>query len=261
VTVLRQLLLIAKGVWLEALRRKEIYVIVAVTCLFILALAQLRFFGLESLNKFYREVALKIMGGAAGLTVIVLGARQLPREFQSRTIYPLLARPINRSTFLLGKQLGVAGAGIFCLVLFLSLYILGCLTLGTELYPWLLWQHFLLQMQMLLVLSSFCFLLSVLVNFDAAVTFGCLYFFVSSVFANLYLVLYENATEAGRLIIWAVTWLTPQLMMFDLSEKNIHGDVWAPLDGLAVAQLGVYASLFTMGHLLLTLWLFRRKAL
>lgn len=122
--------LVACGVWLEAIRRKEIYVIVAVSCLFILGLSQLRFFGLVDLSKFYREVALKIMGTATALTVIVLGSRQLPREFDSRTIYPLLARPIHRITYLFGKQLGVMSAGAFCLGLFLILYVLGCLLLG-----------------------------------------------------------------------------------------------------------------------------------
>lgn len=260
-TSLRQILLVAKGVWLEALRRREIYVIVAVSCLFILALAQFRFFGLEALSKFYREVALKIMGGATGLTVVVLGARQLPREFESRTVYPLLARPIRRGTFLIGKQLGVAGAGVFCLGLFLILYVLGCLTIGVELYPQLLIQHAVLQVCMLLILTSLCFLLSVLVSFDAAVTMGFLYFLVSSVFANLYLVMYESAVGLSRWIIVGLTWLTPQLMLFDLSEKNVHGDVWPPLAAGVIGQLILYALIFTTAHLLGTLWIFRRKSL
>lgn len=258
---LRQILLVARGVWLEALRRREIYVIVAGCCLFLLALAQVRFFGVEGLNKFYREVALKLMSAATGLTVIVLGARQLPREFESRTIYPLLARPIRRGTYLLGKQLGVAGAGAFCLGLFLLLYLLGCLTLGVELYPLLLLQHAFLQICMLLVLISLCFLLSVLVSFDAAITLGFLYYFVSTVFSNLTLILYENASQIGRGLIAALTWLTPQFMLFDLSEKNVHGDVWEPVSGTVVGQLALYALVFTAGHLLLTYWLFRRRSL
>lgn len=258
---LGQIFLVAKGVWLEAIRRREIYVIVAVSCLFILALAQFRFFGLETLNKFYREVALKIMGGASGLTVIVLGARQLPREFESRTIYPLLARPIRRWTFLIGKQLGVAGAGTFCLGMFLCLYVLGCLMIGVDLYPTLLLQHTLLQICMLLILTSLCFLLSVVVSFDAAVAMGFLYFVVSSVFANLYLVMYESTAGLARGVIVALTWLTPQLILFDLSEKNVHGDVWPALEAGVIFQLVIYAAVFTMIHLTGTLWIFRRKSL
>lgn len=258
---LRQTLLVARGVWLEALRRREIYVIVAGCCLFILALAQFRFFGLQDLNKFYREVALKLMGGATALTVVVLGARQLPREFESRTIYPLLARPIRRGWFVLGKQVGVVGAGAFCLGLFLGLYVLGCLTLGVSVYPTLLLQHAFLQICMLLILTSLCFLLSVIFSFDAAVTFGTMYFFISTVFANLMLIIYENASGFGRAAIAGLTWLTPQLMLFDLSEKNVHGDVWSALPAAVVAQLAVYALVFTAAHLILTLWIFRRKPL
>lgn len=258
---LRQMMLVARGVWLEALRRREIYVIVAVSSLFILALAQFRFFGLQDLSKFYREVALKVMGGATALTVVVLGARQLPREFESRTIYPLLARPIRRAWFVLGKQVGVAGAGAFCLGLFLLLYIVGCLVLGVPLYPVLLLQHAFLQVCMLLILTSLCFLLSVIFSFDAAVTFGVLYFFVASVLSNLYLIVYENSGALVRGLIAALTWLTPQLVLFDLSEKNVHGDVWPPLPFPVVGQLVLYALIFTAVHLALTLWIFRRKPL
>ena len=258
---LRQVWMVAQGVWREAYRRKEIYVIVAGSCLFILALANIRFFGMDTLSKFYREVALKIMSFATGLTVIVLGARQLPREFESRTIYPLLARPIRRGTFLMGKQLGVVGAGMFCLGLFLSLYVVGCLTLGAELYPVLLLQHALLQIWMLCILTSLCFLLSVLVSFDAAVTLGFLYFFTSTIFSNLYLVLYENSVGVARHLIMALTWLTPQLTLFDLSEKNIHGDVWPPVPFPVLFQLMGYALMFTAVHLVLSLWVFRRRPL
>lgn len=259
--MIRQMGLVARGVWLEAIRRKEIYVIVAVSCLFILGLSQLRFFGLVDLSKFYREVALKIMGTATALTVIVLGSRQLPREFDSRTIYPLLARPIHRITYLFGKQLGVMSAGAFCLGLFLILYVLGCLLLGAPIYPVLLMQHVFLQLCMLLILTSLCFLLSVRFSLDSAVTFGFLYYLVSSILSNLFLMLHETAEGAGRMVINALTWMLPQLILFDLSEKNVHGEVWSPLPALVIGQLFLYALAFTSVYLVVTLLVFRRKAL
>ncbi|MEX2607991.1 MAG: ABC transporter permease subunit [Kiritimatiellia bacterium] len=258
---MRQMGLVARGVWLEAIRRKEIYVIVAVSCLFILGLSQLRFFGLMDLSKFYREVALKIMGAATALTVIVLGSRQLPREFESRTIYPLLARPIHRITYLFGKQLGVMAAGAFCLMLFLGLYVAGCLLLGAPIYPVLLMQHVFLQLCMLLILTSLCFLLSVRFSLDSAITFGFLYYLASSILSNLFLMLHESAQGAARVVITAFTWLLPQLILFDLSEKNVHGDVWGPLPAVAMGQLFLYALAFTTVYLGITLALFRRKPL
>jgi ABC-type transport system involved in multi-copper enzyme maturation permease subunit len=259
--IARQIVLVARGVWLEAIRRKEIYVIVAVSCLFILGLSQLRFFGLADLSKFYREVALKIMGSATALTVIVLGSRQLPREFESRTIYPLLARPIHRITYLCGKQLGVMAAGTFCLALFLGLYVAGCLLLGAPIYPMLLMQHVFLQLCMLLILTSLCFLLSVKFSLDSAITFGFLYYLVSSILSNLFLMLYEATEGTGRIVINGLTWILPQFVLFDLSEKNVHGDVWEALPAAVMGQLFLYAMAFTTVYLVFTLLVFRRKPL
>ena len=78
--------LIAKSVLLEAVRRKELYAIVIVSTLMIGVVMSIDFFNLEGITKFYRDVALKVMGIATALTVIVLSARQLPREFEHRTI-------------------------------------------------------------------------------------------------------------------------------------------------------------------------------
>jgi len=257
----RQLFLIAKGVWLEAIRRRDIYVIVALGCLLIVALARIRFFGLDSLSKFYRETALTLMSMATALTVIVLAARQLPREFSARTIYPLLARPVRRATFLVGKLLGVVGAGAFCLTLFLCIYALGCLGMDVPVFPALLVQHALLQVCMLSVLASLCFLLSIVSNLDAAVTFGLLFYAASTGFSNLLQLLYHESSAFAQTVIQGLTWVLPQLMVFDLSEKNVHGEVWPPLSAGVMGQLILYALLYTGAYLLFTGVLFRRKPL
>ncbi len=259
--VARQILLVARGVWLEALRRREIYVIVALCCAVILALARVRFFGLDSLSKFYREIALKLMGVSTALTVVVLASRQLPREFESRTIHPLLARPVTRTRFVLGKWVGVMGAGAFCLSLFLFLYVVGSAMMGAQLYTGLLVQHVILQLCMLGVLAALCFLLSILCNLDAAITFGTLFYIASSVFATLGTLVYETAGAWSRLCIRVVTWLLPQFLLFDLSEKSTHGEHWAPLPASILLQLVLYALVFTATYLGLTLLLFRRRPL
>ncbi|WFB37688.1 hypothetical protein P3T73_07935 [Kiritimatiellota bacterium B12222] len=257
----RQMLLIARGVWLEAIRRKEIYMIVVISCLLLVGLGQVRFFGLESLSKFYRETALHVMSLATAFTVIVLASRQLPREFETRSIYPLLARPLHRGTFILGKLLGVWAAAVFCFGLFLIIYMMGCLSMGAPLYPMLLLQHSVLQVELFLVLASFCFLLSILVNLDAAITLGSLFYLLSTAWATLSSQMYEPAGALLRGVILVFTWLLPQFMLFDLSEKNVHGEVWGPVSWWVLGQLTVYALIFSAGYILITVALFQRRKL
>ena len=57
----RRIRLVARTIFLEAIRRREIYVIVAVTLALLVAAAAVRFFDLEGVHTFYQEVALKAM--------------------------------------------------------------------------------------------------------------------------------------------------------------------------------------------------------
>ncbi|MCX7014368.1 MAG: ABC transporter permease subunit [Candidatus Sumerlaeota bacterium] len=114
--------LIARTILLEAVRRQELYVIVLICVALLTGLRFVRWFDLESLDKFYREVSLEAMQVAVALTAILLAARQLPREFKNRTLYPLLAKPVSRLQFLLGKFLGVMLAAGFCYALFIVIY-------------------------------------------------------------------------------------------------------------------------------------------
>ena len=69
---MRPVWLIARSVLIEAVRRKEIYVIVLLALMVIGGVMSVNFFGMEGLTKFYREVALEVMSIACALMVVVL---------------------------------------------------------------------------------------------------------------------------------------------------------------------------------------------
>jgi len=258
---LAALRVLAKSVLVEAVRRKEIYLIVLLCTGLIVSAMTLDFFGLSGLVKFYREIALQLMGAATAVTVVVLATRQLPREFENRTIYPLLARPVSRLTFLLGKLAGVLAAALFCFALFMVLYVAGVLILGGEMAWGLFLQHVFLQCLQMLVLSSLCFLLSLLFNFDAALVIGLLLYSASEILSSTSLFLYEFTNPAGRLLLLGLNYLLPQLVLFDLSAKTVHSEIWTPLPAWVLLSLTGYALAYTLAFTALTHSLFRRRTL
>jgi ABC-type transport system involved in multi-copper enzyme maturation permease subunit len=258
---MRAVWLIARSVLIEAVRRREIYAIVLVSTLLIGALMTVDFFGIDGLTKFYREIALKLMSVATALTVVVLAARQLPREFETRTIYPLLSRPITRATFLAGKLAGVLLAAAFCFALFMGVYLLGSLYLGGEI-PWgLFLQYVYLQLVMMLILITLSFALSLILNFDAAVTIGALFFTLAATFTTITTYIYDSTGALGQKVLLFVTYALPQLTLFDLSEKAVHAEKWEPLPAGIMAQLTVYGAVYVAAYFALALLLFRRRAL
>lgn len=258
---MRGFCLIARSVLIEAVRRREVYAVALLACLMIGGVMSIDFFGIRGLSKFYREVGLSIMSAATALTVVVLATRQLPREFERRTIYPLLARPIGRFTFLSGKLAGVMLAAAFSLALFMVIFIAGTAWLGGNI-PWMhLVQYMALQLMQMLILATLGFFLSMVFNLDAAMTLGVLFYFLASTFTSVTTYLYDYNGLAGRVVLRALTWLLPQLVVFDLGEKTVHAESWPPLGWGVMGALALYAAayaaiFFTAGYLR-----FRRRPL
>lgn len=260
-------IVIARSVLLEAVRRKEIYVIVILCCALIGVVMSLDFFGLRGLVKFYREVSLQLMGISCALAVILLATRQLPREFETKTIYPLLARPVGRLTFLLGKGLGVCGAAAFCLGLFMVIYAGGILNLGGDLAWGLFLQHIYLQMLQMALLTAVCFMLSLLLNYDAAMVMAFLFYAASGILSHASLVLYDLTGGTGRALLLLLNYLLPQLVLLDLSGKVIHyeaalrDELWRPLSIDVMLALSLYALVYTGFFTIVSYQFFRRRPL
>ncbi len=257
----RAVRLIAGTVLKESLRRREMYVLVFAACSLLAIILSMDFFGLRGLSKFYREISLRVMGLTTAFAVIVLAARQLPRELENRTIYPLLARPIRRAEFLLGKLTGVLLAGILCFALFMFIFVLGSLRMHVHI-PWIHFlQHLYLQVLMLAIVATLGFLLSLLVNTDAAITICTLLFLLSAVSSMMLVNLYGYMDWLGRRVLIFLTYFLPQLTLFDLSEKTVHAEQWPPLQASVLLTLSLYASVYIALYFIGALVLFRRKEL
>lgn len=253
--------LIARSVLTEAIRRKEIYAIILASMLLIGAVMTVDFFQLQGLTKFYREIALKVMSFATALTVIVLAARQLPREFETRTIYPLLAKPISRLSFLAGKLLGVMLAASFCFALFMAIYVCGALYLGNRIPIALFAQYIYLQMLMMLILAALSFWLSMVAHLDAAITIGFIFYAASSVLTTAISFLYDYVSAVGKVALVVLNFIVPQLTLFDLSSKAVHAETWGPIGLTPMVVLTAYGLFFAAVYFALALLTFRRRAL
>lgn len=257
----RAITVIAMSVLLEAVRRKDIYVLVAICLLLIGLTASIDLFGAEYATKFYREIALQMMGTFTAIAVVLLAVRQLPREFSLRTIYPLLARPVSRTTFILGKALGIGLAALFCYALFMSIFIPGIYLIGGDIAWPLFWQHMYLQMLQMVVLTFACFILSLSFSQDAALTLSFLLYFAAGIISQISVTLYELSNSLGRILLHILNYTLPQLTLFDLSGKVLHSELWAPLPFRILMALTLYALIYATIFAAGSYGLFRRRPL
>ena len=222
---------------LEALRRKDIYVVLILTVLMTAGAWMFGFFGVRGLEVFIRDVTFSAIGIFSTVLTVMLAARQIPEEVQRRTIYPLLARPISRWQLLFGKWLAASAAGIFG---FLLLAIIGwglLLSFGIKLGP-IFAQYLLLKSIGILWLSAMTVALSVYMTVGANITICFILAFGSSVFTRITLLM--NADNSLSSFFWSVIYgALPHYDFFDMGGKVTYS--WPPIPAWVILSLCGYA--------------------
>ena len=251
-------MLVGRGVWIELLRRKDVYVLLSLMAVFLIGVLAVRIVGIEnpSTGTFLLNLGLSLSSYVAHLLTLLLMSRQVPDEIENRTLYPLLARPLSREVLLLGKWLAcsVCGVGIFAILCLLS-----GLTLPRmeAVYTGTLAQALVLLPVSLAVLASITLALSVIAPKGVVLVLaGGLYFFGPALFSLL-----ERAGE-GHAVLHAVSLLAAYLP--DFSKLNL---ITRLTDGIAPVAAGeflglvAYGGLVTAVALALAMLRFRRRSL
>lgn len=244
----------------ELYRRKDFYVLFVLTALITIAAGSVQFFHDDHIVRYIKDLCLLLIWISALLITIATAARQIPAERESRTIFPLLAKPVTRAQVILGKFAGCWLASGLALVVF---YFFFAVVTGSREQSWPVLsylQAMTLQWVMLGVVTAMTLLGSVVFT-AASSTVTILFIIVAGILflgRHLNTIALHHA-EPLRSLIYTIYFLIPHLELFDVRERLVNdwGLVSWPVCGLAVLYAAAYTALF----LLLT-WLgFRRKSL
>jgi ABC-type transport system involved in multi-copper enzyme maturation permease subunit len=253
------ILAVAGVVILEMIRRKDVYVLLFLTGLITLLLGSVNLFGDANIARYLKEVCLTLIWISSVAIAVATAARQIPAEKDSRTIFPLLAKPVSRGQVMVGKFLGCWAACGLSLVLFYSFF---CLVSGTREHYWPLVNYF----QALLLHCIFCGVVVALtllgsVIFAAPSSTNTI---VCVVVAGILLLgrhLHKVAVKAGGLAgtgLDALYFSIPHLEWYDVRDLIVHN--WPRMDWTVILQDTLYGAVFA-GLFLLLAWVrFRRMA-
>ena len=93
---------------LELWRRNDLFALLVLALALLVPLSLARPFGTAGATRFYDDAALLLVWGYSIFVSLGVGARLFPGEFSSRTIYPLLAKPVSRGELLAGNTVASA---------------------------------------------------------------------------------------------------------------------------------------------------------
>jgi Cu-processing system permease protein len=251
---------IARIVVMELYRRKDFYVLFVLTALVTVLMGSVSLFHDSHIVRYLKEMCLLLIWICSLVIAITTTARQIPMERESRTIFPLLAKPVTRTQVILGKFLG---CWLACAVTLLVFYLFFGVAAMSKEHHWPLANYFqamALHWIMLGVVVSMALLGSLVFSAASSNVTIC---FVAVTFI---LLLGRHLDKVAMQVpqpasgaLQALFFTIPHLEFFDLRDLVIHD--WPPVHWLVCVKAVAYATGYTAFFLVAACLLFRRKAL
>lgn len=241
----------------EMYRRKDFYVLFALLVAVTFLLGTINFFNDEHIVRFIKEAAFLLIWISSLVIVITTTARQIPAERESRTIFPLLAKPVGRGEVVVGKFLGCWFAGGIALIVFYFFF--GVMTASLEhKLPILadlqaLWLHW---MGLGIVAAMVMFGSVVFTAPSSNITISFLVV-LGIMFAGGHLnsVAIQMRGISGT-IVYAIYYAIPHLELYDIRDLVVHD--WGLVDWTACLGASAYAFIY-MALMLGCAWVVFRK--
>ncbi|MEQ1821859.1 MAG: ABC transporter permease subunit [Fimbriimonadaceae bacterium] len=230
---------LARGVLLDAIRRKDLWVVGILGFLVVLCAGALGFFGFDGLEVFAKDLAVSVLGGFSTIVAIMVSSRGMTEEIKNRTLYPLLARPISRFDLLFGKFVGAVVAT------WVSFLILAAMT-GIALsffhvhFEAVTLQYLFLKMIGLTLVCAVGQTLSLVMTNSAAITTSLIVAFGSTLITRALGMGYSSAPPSMQAFFKALNAVLPQYGLFDIGSRVSYSG-WGTAPLWVVGALTAYA--------------------
>jgi len=255
-----KILTIALFSFKELIRKKDFYVLFLLLAGLLAFLFSESFFGVSDIIRYLKDIGLSAVLFLSIAIALPFSSRQLPGEIESKTIYPLLSKPISRASVIIGKYLGslLISFGVF--TLFYAAFILAVIMKGGQIGV-LFIQAYLFSLLLLAVLCAFSILFSIFLTISANITITLFLYILTYWFsAQIKLLLLSKDLNAitGALLNGAY-YLIPHFEFYDLRMRLVHD--WEALPAWIVSSIISYTVLYIAAILFFAVRIFKKKNL
>ncbi|MFS8780219.1 ABC transporter permease [Synechococcus sp. R55.6] len=247
---------IAHNVFRETIRDRILYLVMVFAVAMLGAAVLIPQVANQAHNKIIADLGLAAIHFFGLIVAIFVGTGLVNKEIEKRTVYVLIAKPMSRAEFIVGKHLGLS-ALLSVLVLLMTVVFLLSLLLVQAPIPLLaiLWATVFTFLELVLIVA-------------AALLFGV---FTSSILATLYTIalflmghasrallqLSKLVKDAGFGKLFEVIYLIlPDLERLNLRDAAVYGQVPPPAELLGDA---LYGLVYTLLLLILAVLVFARR--
>ncbi len=248
---------IARMTFLEARRNRITWSIVFFCLVLVLASFLFQEVTIASFDRIVRDVGVGAINIFGVMLAVFLGVNVVSREIERRTVYSLLAKPLSRVQYLLGKLLGVWLTTVVCLGLMLLAFIFEAKVYRGPL-ELVIFQAFWLMLVEFLVLSSFAILASTFTSSAISAFMTLSLYVVGHLSDDIYFAARKSDSaivqKAGAVIFYVLP---------NLEKLNLKGQVskLIPVAGTDVLFATGYGLVFVAAFMALAIALFIRRDL
>jgi len=246
---------LASNTYREAVRDKLLYNLLLFAALMIASSILLAQVQIGKDDRIYRDVGLSAISFFGVLIAIFVGINLVHKELSTKTIYTMLAKPVRRWEFLLGKYAGLLSL-LAVEVAIMSACFLGVLVwTGAAFEMGLVWSIALIYCELALVTAIAMFFSSFTTPYLAGM-FTVAIWVTGHLLADLRAFGHHSEVAWFEALCEALYWTLPNFDRLDFKNLAAAGQaVPVAQAGLAVA----YASLYAGALLLAASLLFRRR--
>jgi len=189
------------------------------------------------------------------LISILVGGRLVYKEVERRTIYIMLAKPVRRWEFVLGKYLGLMTVLVVSLAVMTAAFYAILLLMGTGVQLYLLLAVMMTFFELAIV-TAVAVMFSTFSTPITGAVFTFAIYFVGQLTRDLRLLAAMSPSPVVKAVSYFLYFVLPNLSNFNIRAEVVYG---APLDPYALALTGLYALVYAATLMLVSAAIFNRK--
>jgi Cu-processing system permease protein len=205
--------------------------------------------------KVIKDLGLSAIALFCVLISILVGGRIVYKEVEKRTIYIMLAKPVRRWEFILGKYAGLMAVLAVSEAVMTAAFLVILLIMGIGVQPQLL-LAVLMTFFELAILTAVAVLFSTFSTPITGAVFAFAVYFVGHLTRDLKLLAAMSPSPVVKAVSYFLYFLLPNLSNFNIRAEVVYG---AALDPYALLLSGLYALVYTTTLLLISAGIFSRK--
>jgi len=240
---MKQIWILAQNTIKALIRKKDFYVFFIMLLVLLVSLLSENFFGARNVSRYIKDIGFFCLWLFSFIIAVTFASKQLPEEIDSKTILPLLAKPVTRTHFILGRFLGTVLASSSAYTIFYFLYIVVTSIKGEGIAFSLVIQAYIMGICFLSLVSAISILLTLYLTLSAGITVSFVIYFAIIWFADKLRAIVISRTGIESVLLNIVYYVIPHYEFYDLRVRLAHS--WEAFPLWVLSGVIVYTILYT----------------